>query len=145
MENKGIVGAQDTRIGMDPIIKEEEELSREEHIKRIREAQEKAYEAEKERITEQYKKEGKSIEELMTDYAKDDLYNEYLVHRAVLTCDQATVKDFILPNGQRVPLCDRKESRKQGELEVDENPVYSNGLCYATVRDTIKYYNIPPF
>lgn len=31
-----------------------------------------------------------------------------------------------------------EEGRMQGELEVDENPVSSNGLCYATVRDTIK-------
>ena len=128
MENKGIVGAQDTRIGMDPIIKEEEELSWETQLELIRKAQKKAYEAEKERITEQYNVEGKSTEELMTDYAKDNLYKEYLVHLAVLTCDQATVEDFILPNGRVVHLRDRKESRMQEKLEVDENPVSSNGL-----------------
>ncbi len=67
------------------------------------------------------------------------------MHLAVLTCDQATVEDFILPNKQVIHLRDRKESRKQGELEVDENPVYSNGLCYATVRDTEAGINIPLF
>lgn len=38
-----------------------------------------------------------------------------------------------------------EEGRMQGELEVDENPVSSNGLCYATVRDTIKDYNVTEF
>ena len=55
------------------------------------------------------------------------------------------MKDFILPNRQVVFLCDRKLSRMQGELEVDENPVSSNGLCYATVQDTIKDYNVTEF
>lgn len=143
MEKKGIVETQNMRMGMDRLRKENEEL--EARRKLIREAQKKAYESEKERIAEQYKEEGKSIEELTANYANEDLYKEYLVHRAVLTCDQATVEDFILPNGQKVPLCDRRESRKQGELEVDENPVSSNELYYATVRDTIVGYNIPKF
>lgn len=145
MENKGIAGAQDTRIGMNPIIQEEEELNWETQLKLIRKAQRKAYEAEKERITEQYNVEDKSTEELMADYAKNDLYNEYLVHLAVLTCDQATVEDFILPNGRLVRLGDRKKSRMQEKLVVDENPIYSNELRYATDADTLKYYNISPF
>lgn len=113
--------------------------------RKIREAQEEAYEAEKERIAEQYKAMGKSTEELMADYVKDDLYKQYLVHTAVITCDQATVDDFPLPNGHVVGLRDRNPRRKQDVLEVDENPVSSNGLYYATVRDAIECYNVPPF
>lgn len=143
MEKKGIVGTQNMRMDKDRLREEYKEL--EARRKLIQEAQEKAYETEKERIAEQYKEEGKSIEELMADYANGDRYKEYLVHTAILTCDQATVDDFILPNGQKVSLCDRRESRKQGELEVDDNPVSSNGLYYATVRDTIVRYNIPNF
>ena len=73
------------------------------------------------------------------------MYRYALSTGYILTCDQATVKDFILPNRQVVFLCDRKLSRMQGELEVDENPVSSNGLCYATVQDTIKDYNVTEF
>lgn len=139
------VGTQNMRMGMEPQRRDDEALRRQEQFKQIREAQTKAYEAEKERINEQYKEEGKSIDDLMEDYAKEDLYKEYLVHMAILTCDQATVEDFILPNGRRIFLRDKNPRRKQGELEVDENPVSANGLCYATVRDTLRGYNIPHF
>lgn len=80
---------------------------------------------------------------------QDDVYDEYLVNGAVLTCTGATKKDFSLSDGDKVEL--EKTEEESGEekptknLYVRENPLYKDDLCHATVKDTVQGQNISPF
>lgn len=118
----------------------------------IEEAQLQAREKEESRIAQVYgiaETDRYSIGNLMKAYAEQDRYNEYLVNGAVLTCDQATLEDFELPDGGRVILdmasAGNPEKRRKTVLTVEENPMSIYGQTYATVRDTVKGLNVMPF
>lgn len=110
--------------------------------------QEEAEWKEKERIAKQYKVTGKELDLLYADYAKDDRFGEYLVDGAVLKCNRATIENFELPNDEKVVL--EGISGEDNEeccymiMHVSENPMSSNGLTYATVKDTVFWKNIIP-
>ncbi|MBD5530669.1 MAG: hypothetical protein HDQ98_00490 [Lachnospiraceae bacterium] len=119
---------------------------------RVEETQLQAWEEEESRIAQIYgipETDRYGVGNLMKAYDEEDRYNEYLVHGAVLTCDQATLEDFELPDGEKVVLEENpdisNEERCQSILEVWENPMSVNGKTYATVRDTIKDANVIPF
>ena len=85
------------------------------------------------------------IEEFYNEYVNKE--EEYLVDGAILQCNQATYLDFPVLGGDPVVL-EGEFNRKQAPhttLRVYENPIYSNGLIFATVGDTIKGTNIIPF
>ncbi|MBD5530674.1 MAG: lysozyme [Lachnospiraceae bacterium] len=85
----------------------------------------------------------------MKAYDEEDKYNEYLVDGAVLWCDQATLEDFELPDGEKIVLeletIISPEIRCWSVLKITENPMSVNGKIYATVRDTVKGENVMPF
>lgn len=112
----------------------------------IERKQEEAKEKEKERIADQYGVEGKELESFLADYAEKDKFGEYLVDGAILRCNQATTKDFDLPNGEKVIL---KKKGSEDEccrmvFHVTENPISANDLIYGTVKDSVMYKNIIP-
>lgn len=112
--------------------------------------QEEAKEKEKERIAEQYDAEGKALDKIFADYAKEDKFGEYLVDGAILRCNQATLEDFPMPDGEP-SICLEKgsnsenEKRKETILNVAENPISDNGKNYATVSDYVLNKNVMPF
>ena len=85
------------------------------------------------------------IEGIYNDYVNKE--EEYLVDGAILQCNQATWDDFPVPGGEPVVLEGDifKAQKPHTTLRVYENPIYSNGLIFATVGDTIKGTNIIPF
>lgn len=80
---------------------------------------------------------------------QDDVYDEYLVDGAVLTCSKAKWDDFELSDGDKVALDEITEEKKgekpTRELRVLENPLSEDGLCHGTVTDAVLYQNISPF
>ena len=117
---------------------------------RIRERQERALENERERLAGAVRNPaGDEFEEWMAQYNKRDLCGEYLVDGAVLTCDQAMVNDFVLPDGSRIVLEGKKrpgeEVRCRTVLHVKENGMDIRGRTYATVKDAVMDQNIHPF
>lgn len=87
----------------------------------------------------------KEIEEIYNEYVNKE--EEYLVDGAVLQCNQATWDDFPVPGGDPVVLEGdfHKAQKPRTTLCVNENPISSNGLIFATVSDAIKDINIIPF
>lgn len=87
----------------------------------------------------------KEIEEFYKEYINKE--EEYLVDGAALQCNQATWDDFPVPGGDPVVLEGDfyKAQKPRTTLCVNENPISSNGLIFATVGDTIKDINIIPF
>ncbi len=134
----------------------EKRTSQEEEIQRqIEEIQRRAKEIHKEEYMESHET-GEDFDEVWDrEYNKSDNFNEYIVNGALLTCTQATLEPFIIPNDDPIEL-DRgpKESefefkygfgRKQTRLNVGENHLYLGKASYATVKDTVKDVNITPF
>ena len=134
----------------------EKRTSQEEEIQRqIEEIQRRAKEIHKEEYMESHET-GEDFDEVWDrEYNKSDKFNEYIVNGALLTCTQATLEPFIIPNDDPIEL-DRgpKESefefkygfgRKQTRLNVGENHLYLGKASYATVKDTVKDVNITPF
>lgn len=80
---------------------------------------------------------------------QDNVYDEYLVDGAVLTCSKATWDDFDLSDGDKITLYGIKEEIKKekptGELRVLENPLSEDGLYHGTVKDAVLKQNIFPF
>ena len=80
---------------------------------------------------------------------QDDIYDEYLVDGAVLTCTKAKWDDFELSDGDKVTLYGITEEKKMGkptsELRVLENSLSKDGLCHGTVTDAVLNQNILPF
>lgn len=87
----------------------------------------------------------RGIEGIYNDYVNKE--EEYLVDGAILQCNQATWDDFPVPGGEPVELEGNfhKKKKPHTTLCVNENPISSNGLIFATVGDTIKDINIIPF
>ena len=85
------------------------------------------------------------IEEFYNEYV--NMQEEYLVDGAILQCNQATWDDFPVPGGNPIVLEGNfnKKKKPRTTLCVNENPISSNGLIFATVGDTIKDINIIPF
>lgn len=85
------------------------------------------------------------IEEFYNEYVNKE--EEYLVDGAILQCNQATWDDFPVPGDEPVVLEGDiyKAQKPHTTLRAYENPIYSNGLIFATVGDTIKGTNIIPF
>lgn len=80
---------------------------------------------------------------------QDDVYDEYLVDGAFLTCSSATWGNFQLSDDDCIEIDGVEEKRKEGKateyLRVPENPMSANELRYATVADTKQEWNIMPF
>ena len=126
---------------------EQEAIAIAEDVKKVQEV---AKENAARRILNQEEITQADIDKVLEDYTSDeDKYAEYLVSGAILQCDQATMADFILPNGKSIILDSGGEKegkeRLQTTLRVLENPMSANGLIYATVSDTKKNVNIFPF
>ena len=114
--------------------------------------------SEKERIGNENQLDGSKLDELMEQYNEEDKFSEYLVDGAILTCNQATTEDFILPSGEIIALeADIVEETKKEEtkdknaelcqtvLQVKENPMSINDYKYATDKDAVLHRNIVPF
>ncbi len=80
---------------------------------------------------------------------QDDVYDEYLVNGALLTCTRAKWGNFSLSDGGSVKIEELSDKLKTGKptefLRVLENPIFANGLRHATVADTKQGWNIMPF
>lgn len=80
---------------------------------------------------------------------QDDVYDEYLVDGALLTCSSATWENFQLSDDDCIEIDGVEEKQKDGKateyLRVPENPMSANKLRYATVADTKQEWNIIPF
>ncbi len=115
----------------------------------VKETQQRSLEIHREEVMESYLAMDKDLDEVWDEYNKNDTFHEYLVDGALLTCTQATLDPFILPDGECIELnkgLDQSEyERKQSRLDVSENGVYINNLRYATTRDTEMDVNIFPF
>ena len=80
---------------------------------------------------------------------QDDVYDEYLVDGALLTCTRAKWGNFNLSSGENVRIDELSDKLKTGipteYLRVLENPIFTNGIRHATVADTKQGWNIMPF
>ncbi len=80
---------------------------------------------------------------------QDGVNDEYLVDGALLTCTRAKWGSFDLPSGGSIEIDGHSEKMMTGEptthLHVMENPMSDNGLCHATIADTVQEGNIYPF
>ncbi len=80
---------------------------------------------------------------------QDGVDDEYLVDGALLTCTRAKWGSFDLPSGGSIEIDGHSEKMMTGEptthLHVMENPMSDNGLCHATIADTVQEGNIYPF
>ena len=115
---------------------------------------ESAWMAERVRIAAETGERGAALDAIMNQYMQEDTHQQYLVDGAILRCENATLDDFELPNGEKVvlekPLFKRETERTQIRLCVSENapkdntdsPMSIGGFAYATVKDTIKGRNI---
>ncbi len=86
------------------------------------------------------------ISDILNRYASNA--EEYLAHGAILTCDKAMLGPITIKidgKAEKFPGS-IKESTQYTILHVEENRKSStNGLCMATVKDTIKNKNVFPF
>lgn len=91
----------------------------------------------------------KEVDEEICKRLQDDVYDEYLVDGAVLSCTKARWLDYKLSDGDLIKiddLADKIESGRPTEfLRVFENPIFSNDLRHATIADTKQGWNIMPF
>lgn len=89
------------------------------------------------------------IDEEIRKRLQDDVYDEYLVNGALLTCTRAKWGNFSLSDGGSVKIEELSDKLKTGKptefLRVLENPIFANGLRHATVADTKQGWNIMPF
>ncbi|MGN0306694.1 MAG: hypothetical protein ACI4DN_00610, partial [Lachnospiraceae bacterium] len=86
------------------------------------------------------------ISDILNRYASNA--EEYLAHGAILTCDKAMLGPITIKIDGKSEIFPGsiKESTQYTILHVEENRRSStNGLCMATVKDTIKNKNIFPF
>lgn len=115
-------------------------------VEEIKKKQEEVKEREKERISGQYGVTGTELDELFKAYAEEDKFGEYLVDGAILKCNQATKEGFSMPDGKEIILAEQGNEEECCHiiLHVTENPISTNGLAYATVKDTVLYKNIIP-
>jgi len=85
------------------------------------------------------------VDEEICRRLQDDIYDEYLVNGAVLSCTKAKWGTFGLSDGKSVILNKLMVGKPTEFLRVLENPVHTNGLRHATVADTKQGWNIMPF
>lgn len=85
------------------------------------------------------------VDEEICRRLQDDIYDEYLVDGAVLSCTKAKWGTFGLSDGKSVILNKLMVGKPTEFLRVLENPVHTNGLRHATVADTKQGWNIMPF
>lgn len=80
---------------------------------------------------------------------QDGVDDEYLVDGALLTCTRAKWGNFDLSDGESIKIDGLSDKLMTGipttHLHVDENPMSDNGLCHATIADTVQEGNIYPF
>ena len=114
----------------------------------IEEQQKKLLEAEKKRLSELFAVEGDELDRLMEGYAEGNDLGEYLVNGATLTCTEASLEVFEIPNADDVILdmgTYGEDIRLHTTLMVLENPISVDGMKYATTKDTVMYTNVSPF
>lgn len=138
-------------------MKGDEEKAKE-IVKSVKEIQEEAKRKETERILNKKEVTEDEINQVFDDYGiEEDKYAEYIVDGAILTCNKVLLRSYPLAeekNGRQKIIefdaelhesSEQIEKRKYTTLSVSENPIYDNGLTYATVSDTVKDKNISPF
>lgn len=121
---------------------------------------ESAWMAERQRIATETGERGATLDAIMNQYLEEDKYQQYLVDGAILRCENATLDDFELPNGEKVileevadqsdteriniRLCVSENIKDDESESIKEGSISITGHTYATVKDTIKGKNIIP-
>lgn len=108
----------------------------------------------------------KEVEKLCDEYKNRSDIDEYLVDGAILRCNQATLRPFKMSDGTVLPIQykndeindrretegsyatkkrDKRRQRLYTELHVTDIDMTTGTFPNATVLDSKKYKNIPPF